>query len=91
MPKDRRDFEKPSGEGRDKYPVKQVDIELKVIFQNAKAQNDKTRAMTKAESLALWLHVDSSGEDQSQNPSLPVAFTARLDWREFSRRIADRI
>ena len=56
LPKDRRDFEKLSGERRDQNPVEQAEIKLEVVFQNkasADAQNDKMTAPTKAESVAL--------------------------------------
>src|ERR1700719_4697226 len=57
LPKNLRDIEKLSGEGGYENPVKKVEIELKVIFQNAgvtilvSGQNDKARETTKAESL----------------------------------------
>jgi hypothetical protein len=56
LPKDRRDFEKLSGERRDQNPVEQAEIKLEVVFQNkasADAQNDKMTAPAKAESVAL--------------------------------------
>src|SRR5882724_1884028 len=52
LPEDRRDFEKLPPERRDQHPVKQVKIELKIIFQNVivpNAQDDKRRETTKAE------------------------------------------
>ena len=57
LPEDLGDIEKLSGERRYEDPVKKVEVELKVIFQNAgvpmlvNAQNDKVPEMTKAESL----------------------------------------
>ena len=53
LPEDLRDVEKLPGEGRYEDPVKKVEVELKVIFQNVivpNAQDDKRRETTKAES-----------------------------------------
>jgi len=35
LPEDRRDFEKLTGKRRNQNPVKQADVKLEIVFQNA--------------------------------------------------------
>src|SRR5438132_5971518 len=58
LPKDLGDTEKLAGKRRNEHPVKQAEIELKIVFQSADAQDAKLRSMTKAENSSGPVYID---------------------------------